>query len=71
MRYDRLQAAFWTKAVKDKDEKAAAIVIKCIQGRVELEGTAAPTRINIDAQRLGDEIMAMLAGEDDADADTG
>lgn len=69
MRYDRLQAAFWTLAVKDKDTKAADVVIKCIRGRVELQGTAAPTHINIDAQRLGDEIMALFdqreVGDDD------
>lgn len=70
MRYDRLQATFWTKAVKDKDVKAAAVVLKCMQGRERLQGTAAPTRINVDAQRLGDEIIALLdqgeAGDDDS-----
>lgn len=67
MRYDRLQATFWTKAVKDKDVKAAAVVLKCMQGRERLQGTAAPTRINVDAQRLGDQIMQLLNGEDDDD----
>lgn len=68
MRYDRLQATFWTKAVKDKDVKAAAVVLKCMQGRERLQGTAAPTRINVDAQRLGDQIMQLLNGEDDDDS---
>ena len=67
MRYDRIQAAFWGPAIKDKDPKAADVVIKCIRGRVELQGTAAPTRINVDAQRLGDEIMALLEQEDTGD----
>jgi hypothetical protein len=45
MRYDRLQAAFWTPAVKDRDKKAADIVLKCIAGRERLQGLAAPAKI--------------------------
>lgn len=45
MRYDRLQAAFWTPAVKDRDKKAADVVLKCIAGRERLQGLAAPTKL--------------------------
>ncbi|MGW8703348.1 hypothetical protein ACWGOK_41675 [Streptomyces eurythermus] len=45
MRYDRLQAAFWTPAVKDRDKKAADIVLKCIAGRERLQGLAAPAKV--------------------------
>ncbi|UJV42967.1 hypothetical protein [Streptomyces sp. AMCC400023] len=65
MRYNRLQAAFWTKAIKDKNTKAADIVLRCIAGRERLSGLQAPTRVNLDAQRLGDEIIAILAGDGD------
>jgi type III secretion system FlhB-like substrate exporter len=43
-RYDRLQAAFWPKAITEKDPKAAEVVLKCIAGRVKLTGTEAPLR---------------------------
>ncbi|MFE7627496.1 hypothetical protein, partial [Streptomyces sp. NPDC057509] len=42
MRLDWLQAAFWTPAVKDRDKKAADIVLKCIAARDRLQGLAAP-----------------------------
>lgn len=45
MRYDRLQAAFWTSAVKDRDKKAADVVLKCIAGRERLLGLAAPAKV--------------------------
>ncbi|MFC8465985.1 hypothetical protein [Streptomyces sp. NPDC057250] len=45
MRLDRLQAAFWGKAVKDKDKKAADIVLKCINARERLQGLAAPVQV--------------------------
>lgn len=64
LRYDRLQAAFWTKAIKSKDPKAADVVLRCIAGRERLRGLQAPTRVNLDAQRLGDEIIALLADDD-------
>ncbi|MBP5930471.1 hypothetical protein [Streptomyces scabiei] len=63
-RYDRLQAAFWPLAIQEKDKKAADIVLKCLAGRADVEGTKAPTRVNVEAQRLGDEIMALLEGDD-------
>ncbi|MCY0957724.1 hypothetical protein [Streptomyces sp. H27-H5] len=62
LRYDRLQAAFWSKALKG-DAKAAEVVIKIIAGRSRIEGTEAPVRMNVDAQRLGDEIMALIHSE--------
>lgn len=65
MRYNRLQSAFWTKAIKDKNTKAADVVLRCIAGRERLQGLQAPTRVNLDAQRLGDQIIALLT--DDAD----
>lgn len=65
LRYDRLQAAFWTKAVKNKDPKAADVVLRCIAGRERLRGLQAPTRVNLDAQRLGDEIIALLTDDGD------
>lgn len=66
MRYDRLQAAYWSDAVKG-DKKAADVVLKCLAGRAKVEGTEAPTRLNVEAQRLGDEILALL-GEEAGDA---
>lgn len=65
MRYSRLQSAFWTKAIKDKDVRAADIVLRCIAGRERLQGLQAPTRVNLDAQRLGDEIIALLTDDDE------
>ncbi|MEU5834490.1 hypothetical protein ABZ820_12570 [Streptomyces diacarni] len=59
MRYDRLQAAYWPDALKG-DKKAADVVLKCLAGRARIEGTEAPTRLNVDAQKLGDEILALL-----------
>ncbi|CAL9612133.1 hypothetical protein SUDANB1_05648 [Streptomyces sp. enrichment culture] len=66
LRLDRLQAAFWPAAIKDKDRKAADVVLRCIAQRSKLTGVEAPRRINIDAQKLGDEILAMLDDEDEA-----
>lgn len=43
-RYDRLQAAFWPKAIGEKDHKAAEVVLKCIAGRNKLTGTEVPIR---------------------------
>ena len=43
-RYDRLQAAFWPKAITEKDPKAADVVLKCIAGRNKLTGTELPLR---------------------------
>lgn len=45
MRYDRLQAAFWGAAVKDKDRHAANIVLKCMRGRDDLQGLSAPRKV--------------------------
>lgn len=66
MRYDRLQAAYWGDAVKG-DRKAAEVVLKCLAGRAKVEGTEAPTRINVEAQRLGDELLALLDQQPDGD----
>ncbi|MGW9410283.1 hypothetical protein [Streptomyces diastaticus] len=64
-RYDRLQAAFWPLAIQEKDKKAADVVLRCLAGRADVEGTKAPTRLNVEAQKLGDEILAMLEGGGD------
>ncbi|WP_328638388.1 hypothetical protein [Streptomyces canus] len=45
MRLDRVQAAFWSPAIKDRDKKAAEIVLKCIAGRVDLRGLKAPAKV--------------------------
>lgn len=58
-RYDRLQAAYWPKALKG-DVKAAEIVLKCLTGRARIEGTEAPTRVNVEAEQLGAEIAALI-----------
>lgn len=50
MRYDRLQAAFWPKALKG-DVKAAEVVLKCLAGRAKIEGTEAPVK-----QQVGGEV---------------
>ncbi|MFI7467480.1 hypothetical protein ACIBUQ_34815 [Nonomuraea sp. NPDC049377] len=59
MRYDRLQAAFWPAALGG-DTKAAEVVLKCLAGRARIEGAEAPTRVNVEAQQLGEEIAALL-----------
>lgn len=72
LRYDRLQAAHWGRALKG-DAKSSDIVLKCIQGREQLRGLRAPTRVSLDAQQLGDEILAIideLAGDGDGDGGT-
>ncbi|MCF3960278.1 hypothetical protein [Streptomyces fuscigenes] len=63
-RYDRLQAAFWPDAIQKKDKKAADVILRCLAGRADVEGTKAPTRVNLEAQRLGEEILAMFDGSD-------
>ncbi|MEI5526834.1 hypothetical protein WB388_40260 [Streptomyces brasiliscabiei] len=63
---NRLQAAFWTEAVVKKDIKAAKIVLECIKQEARFQGTEAPTRVNLEAQRLADEILAALADDGDA-----
>lgn len=70
MRYERLQAAHWAKAVKG-DAKTSDVVIKCMAGRERLQGLTAPKRLNIDAQKLGDEVLAMLANGNDASSEDG
>jgi len=45
--YDRLQAAFWPKAITEKDPKAAEVVLKCIAGRSKLTGTEMPARTEL------------------------
>ncbi|WP_329368761.1 hypothetical protein OG896_24635 [Streptomyces sp. NBC_00669] len=64
LRYDRLQTAFWGPAMKG-DIKAAKIVLDVMAQRARLQGTDAPTKINLDAKRLGDEILSLIGGADD------
>lgn len=64
---NRLQAAFWTEAVVKKDIKAAKVVLECIRQEARFQGTEAPTRVNLEAQRLADEILAALADADGGD----
>ncbi|EMF20399.1 hypothetical protein H114_32689 [Streptomyces gancidicus BKS 13-15] len=45
MRADRLQAAFWGAAVKDKDPRAANIVLKCMKVRDDMQGLSAPRKL--------------------------
>lgn len=80
--YDRLQAAFWPKAITEKDPKAAEVVLKCIAGRSKLTGTEMPARTELTGPGGGpialttasmDEFEALLsagdvpAGEEDQD----
>lgn len=44
LRLNRLQAAYWTPALKG-DKKAADIVLKCAAARDRLQGLAAPTKV--------------------------
>ncbi|MGV2914569.1 hypothetical protein [Streptomyces alfalfae] len=60
---NRLQAAFWPLAIQQKDPKAAKVVLECIKQEARFQGTEAPTRFNVEAQRLGDEILALLDGD--------
>jgi hypothetical protein len=46
LRLNRLQAAFWPKALKG-DTKAAEIVLKCVAGRGRINGTDAPVRAEL------------------------
>lgn len=48
-RYDRLQAAYWPKALQG-DVKAAEVVLKILAQRSKIEGTEAPARLAVDAQ---------------------
>ncbi|AIV35597.1 hypothetical protein NI25_20580 [Streptomyces sp. CCM_MD2014] len=57
---NRLQAAFWPAAIQDKDPKAAKVVLECIKQEARFQGTEAPTRVNMEAQRLADEILAVF-----------
>lgn len=57
---NRLQAAFWTDAVVKKDLKAGKLVLECIKQEARFQGTEAPTRVNVEAQRLADEILAVF-----------
>ncbi|MEZ7005854.1 hypothetical protein [Streptomyces sp. AD55] len=57
---NRLQAAFWADAVVKKDPKAGKLVLECIKQEARFQGTEAPTRINMEAQRLADEILAVF-----------
>lgn len=71
MQYNRLQAAYWGDAVTKKDPKAALIVLRCMKQRDHITGVLAPTHVNIDAQKLGDQIIAILEGQEEQDADGG
>lgn len=68
MRYERLIAALWPKALKG-DTKAAETAGRMNERLGRLYGVEAPRRVNVEAQQLGDEIMALLAemGADDGD----
>lgn len=63
----RLQAAFWPQAIQGKDPKAARVVLDCLRHEARLQGTEAPTRVNVEAQRLADEILAALQDADGGD----
>jgi hypothetical protein len=54
-RYDRLQAAFWPKALKG-DPKAAEVVLKCLAGRAKIEGVDAPAKVEHSGQVVTYEI---------------
>jgi hypothetical protein len=43
-RLDRLQAAFWSKAVNERDPKAAEVILKCVAARAKLLGVEAPVK---------------------------
>lgn len=71
MQYNRIQAAWWGKAVAEKDPKAALILLRCMAQRDRITGVIAPTHVNIDAARLGEEILAMVNDGEDQDGDGG
>jgi hypothetical protein len=58
-RLDRLQAAWWTKAVTDKDPNAARIILKVFERRARLNGL--DQQISADADAL-----SKLLGDPDA-----
>lgn len=64
---NRLQAAFWPDAVVKKDLKAGKLVLECIKQEARFQGTEAPTRVNVEAQRLVDEILAAMDEADGGD----
>jgi hypothetical protein len=71
MRYQRLLAAVWPKALKG-DLKAVEGAARLVDRIVKLWGLAEPERLdlNVDAQSLGDEILALLR-EQTSDGDEG
>lgn len=71
MQYNRLQAAYWAKAVTEKDHKSALIVLQCMKQRDKITGVIAPTHVNIDASRLGQEILSIVDGGEAPDGEVG
>ncbi|MGW2936063.1 hypothetical protein ACWDA7_30395 [Streptomyces sp. NPDC001156] len=73
-RYDRLQAAYWPKALRG-DIKAAEIVLKVLAQRAKIEGTDAPQKVEvltidaIDAQIAA--LREQLAAADGAAGEAG
>lgn len=68
MQYNRIQAAWWAKAVTEKDPKAALILLRCMAQRDRITGVIAPTHVNIDAIRLGEDLLAMVDDGEGQDA---
>ncbi|MBA9005964.1 hypothetical protein [Thermomonospora cellulosilytica] len=58
-RLDRLQAAYWAPALKG-DHRSAEVILRVMAQRARLEGLEAPTRVSVEAQQLGDEILELL-----------
>jgi hypothetical protein len=44
-RLDRIQRAFWTPAIVERDKRAAEVVLKVMDRRAKLLGLEAPTRV--------------------------
>lgn len=44
-RLDRIQRAFWTPAIVDRDKRAAEVVLKVMDRRAKLLGLEAPTKV--------------------------
>ncbi|MDT0377241.1 hypothetical protein RM572_00425 [Streptomyces sp. DSM 42041] len=70
LRTDRLLAAVWAKAIKG-DLKAVETALKLMERHAKLYGLDAPSRVSVDAERLGSEIGDLLTALTDEDEATG
>lgn len=62
---DRLEMANWPKALAG-DEKAAAVILRCVDTRVKINGLAAPVQVDMrvrDGEMVRVEVLDLLTDE--------